>query len=352
MRVLDLFSGIGGFSLGLERAGMKTVAFCEYDKKAQLVLKKHWPDVPIFNDIKELTNDILAHTLSTDGRYRPNAEDSSNKDRSSSSVRGESLQSKDRETCSDNFKQGGTHEGVLENTGRTLQQRSQLGGKDENETREGTANQHQRSSETSSIDLICGGFPCQPWSGAGKGKGHTDDRDLWPEMLRVIREVKPRWVLGENVQGFVNKEMGLRRTITDLEGEGYQIRTFIIPACGVKAPHQRYRVWIVGYNHINSFPDEFEITRESMAYSKCQRQQGQGEYEQPCNTEADSQRQASGVDDGSEGWEGHWDIEPNVGRVAHGIPNRVDRLKQLGNSVVPQVVQQVGEAIMKAEYNE
>ena len=79
MKVLDLFSGIGGFSLGLERAGMQTVAFCEYDKKAQLVLKKHWPDVPIFNDIKELTNDILAHTLSTDGRYRSNAKDSINK---------------------------------------------------------------------------------------------------------------------------------------------------------------------------------------------------------------------------------------------------------------------------------
>ena len=291
MKVLDLFSGIGGFSLGLERAGMQTVAFCEYDKKAQLVLKKHWPDVPIFNDIKELTNDILAHTLSTDGRYRPNAEDSSNKDRSSSSVRGESLQSKDRETCSDDFKQGST------------------------------------------IDLICGGFPCQPWSGAGKGKGHTDDRDLWPEMLRVIREVKPRWVLGENVQGFVNKEMGLRRTVSDLEGEGYQVRTFVIPACGVKAPHQRYRVWIVGY-------------------AKCQRQQGQGKHERSSSTTESGSWQTSWVNDGCKEGEGHWDIEPSVGRVAHGIPNRVDRLKQLGNSVVPQVVQQVGEAIMAADKEE
>ena len=314
MKVLDLFSGIGGFSLGLERAGMQTVAFCEYDKKAQLVLKKHWPDVPIFNDIKELTNDILAHTLSTDGRYRSNAKDSSNKDRSSSSVRGEGVQSKDRETCSDNFKQGGTHEGVLENTGRTLQQRSQLGGKDENETREGTANQPERSSETPAIDLICGGFPCQPWSGAGKGKGHTDDRDLWPEMLRIIREVKPRWELGENVQGFINKEMGLRRTVSDLEGEGYQVRTFVIPACGVKAPHQRYRVWIIG-------------RKRDVAHSK-------------------------GKGSGSRGITDFWDIEPNVGRVANGVPNRVDRLKQLGNSVVPQVVQQVGEAIMAADKEE
>ena len=340
MKVLDLFSGIGGFSLGLERAGMQTVAFCEYDKKAQLVLKKHWPDVPIFDDIKELTNDILAHTLSTDGRYRSNAKDSSNKDRSSSSVRGEGVQSKDRETCSDNFKQGGTHEGVLENTGRTLQQRSQLGGKDENETREGTANQHQRSSETSSIDLICGGFPCQPWSGAGKGKGHTDDRDLWPEMLRVIREVKPRWVLGENVQGFINKEMGLRRTVSDLEGEGYQVRTFVIPACGVNAPHQRYRVWIIGRKRDVANPNNPRDRTSKHENFKDREKADQRRGKQPLNQFGRHSKNENG---------GNWDIESRVGRVAHGVPGRVDRLKQLGNAVVPQIVQQIGEAIMEAE---
>ena len=245
MRVLDLFSGIGGFSLGLERAGMETVAFCEFDKKAQLVLKKHWPDVPIFDDIKELTL-----------------------------------------------------ERILENTGRTLQQR---------------------------VSLVCGGFPCQPWSAAGKQQGHQDSkgRDLWPEMLRVIREVKPRWVIAENVAGFINKELGLPRTIADLEGEGYETRTFNIPACGVEAPHQRYRVWIV-------------------AHSKCQRQQG-GEYEE-------QPRHKKGLPErgGSRG-ESQWAVEPSVGRVAHGVPGRVDRLKQLGNAVVPQIVQQIGEAIMEAE---
>ena len=177
MKVLDLFSGIGGFSLALDRCGMQTVAFCEADLFCTKILNKHWPDVPVYPDIRKL-----------------------------------------------NGKEIGT------------------------------------------VDLVCGGFPCQPWSGAGKGKGHTDDRDLWPEMLRVVREVKPRWVLAENVQGFVNKEMGLRRTVSDLEGEDYEVRVFTIPACGVKAPHQRYRVWIVGYSKHNGSL----VTKKSRGCSETQ----------------------------------------------------------------------------------
>ena len=127
VKVLDLFSGIGGFSLGLERAGpFQTVAFCEQDKFCQAVLRKHWPDVPIYDDVRTIPTDRL----------------------------------------------GGT-------------------------------------------DLICGGFPCQPWSVAGEQRGAEDDRNLWPEMLRIIEAVQSRWIIGENVRGFVNEPMGLQRSLSD-----------------------------------------------------------------------------------------------------------------------------------------
>lgn len=103
-----------------------------------------------------------------------------------------------------------------------------------------------RGDELEPVDLICGGFPCQPFSQVGKQRGKEDDRYLWPEMLRVIREVRPRWVLGENVAGIVR--MALDTVLSDLESEGYSAQTFIIPACAVGAPHRRDRVWIVGHS--------------------------------------------------------------------------------------------------------
>jgi DNA (cytosine-5)-methyltransferase 1 len=163
MRVLDLFSGIGGFSLGLERAGMRTVAFCEVDKFCQQVLKKHWPDVPIHDDITQL-----------DGKQYAGA-----------------------------------------------------------------------------IDLVCGGFPCQPFSVAGKQKGKNDNRYLWPEMLRIVSEAKPTWFIGENVPGIIN--MALEQVCVDLEAQGYEVQTLIIPACAVDAPHRRNRIWIVAYSKYNGW---------------------------------------------------------------------------------------------------
>ncbi len=163
LRVLDLFSGIGGFSLGLERTGgFETVAFCEIEPFPRKVLAKHWPGIPIFNDVRELRGD-----------------------------------------------------------------------------------------DVGSVDVICGGFSCQPWSAAGKQGGTEDDRDLWPAMLRVIANIRPRWVIGENVGGFVSNPLGLDRSLSDLEAEGYSVRTFVIPACAVDAPHRRSRCWIVAHRNTN-----------------------------------------------------------------------------------------------------
>lgn len=100
------------------------------------------------------------------------------------------------------------------------------------------------------VDVLSGGFPCQPFSTAGKRKGTSDDRYLWPEMLRAIHEIRPRWVVGENVRGIISWQKGLvfEQMHTDLEAEGYEVQAFVLPACGVGAPHQRYRTWIVAYN--------------------------------------------------------------------------------------------------------
>ena len=157
MRLLDLFSGIGGFSYAAETliGGYETVAFCEMDEFCQKVLKKHWPQVPIFDDVRTLDATRL-------GR----------------------------------------------------------------------------------IDIVTGGYPCQPFSQAGRRQGEEDERHLWPEMLRIIKSCQPRYVLAENVAGHVT--MGLDQVLTDLEDQGYTTRPIIVPACAKNAPHRRDRVWIIG----------------------------------------------------------------------------------------------------------
>ena len=166
LKILDLFSGLGGFSLGLERTGsFKTIAFCDNDKYSKLVLQKHWKGVKIYNDVKEITKEKFI----ADGIQFP--------------------------------------------------------------------------------DIITGGFPCQPFSVAGKQAGTDDDRHLWPVMFRIIQEFTPRWVIGENVKGLTNIQDGVvfETVCTDLEGEGYEVRTFNIPAAGVGAPHRRERLWIIAH---------------------------------------------------------------------------------------------------------
>ena len=322
IRPRDLFSGIGGFSLGLERAGpIRTVAFCEQDTYAQRVLKKHWPEVPIYDDVR---------TIDTDGLGR--------------------------------------------------------------------------------IDLICGGFPCQPWSVAGQQRGAEDDRDLWPSMVALIEDLRPQWVIGENVRGFINQPMGLQRSLSDLESIGYSAVPFIIPACAVDAPHRRDRVWIVARNTNSGNVRKIQqVCAENVESSRICK--GTGASTTQDDTDADGQSEPDGTQhekpiladaDNTDGRRGaqrrqsgngepllhgevgatvadasrqglsipqretaprtparqdnvgrtatecrRWLSEPNVGRVAHGVSSRVDRLKCLGNAVVPQVVEQIGRAILE-----
>jgi len=311
MKVLDLFSGIGGFSLGLEWAGMSTVAFCERDPYCTTILNKHWPDTPVHSDVRNLD------------------------------------------------------------------------GKD----------------YADSIDLVAGGFPCQPFSVAGNRRGSDDDRHLWPEMLRIIQEAKPRWVIGENVFGLIN--MALDDVQADLEREHYEVRKFVLPAVAVDAHHRRDRIFIIAYrdptlahSHGEGQLQQEGFEREVGRWSGDSGEQGShvadahGEGLQRHGQEHQlrgfgQEGQAGGSGDvaytngargevgvsGQESWqEGHsgeshhqgdqqlrrsprgeWPAEPRVGRVADGIPNRVDRIRGLGNAVVPQLIQAIGELVLAAD---
>ena len=412
LKILDLFSGLGGFSLGLERTGRyKTVAFCEIDKYCTLLLQKHWKGVKIYNDVKKIT------------------------------------------------KEGFEADGI------------------------------------ESPDIITGGFPCQPFSVAGKQKGTSDDRHLWPEMFRIIKAFKPRFVIGENVPGIVNIQDGVvfETVCTDLESQGYEVQPFNIPAAAVGAPHQRKRIWIIatladsvsnderreisrsdeekgrvqeehrskdsasgifsrtseirksnnGYEAMENSgrtlqqgssireKNEDEVGKENanqhqrsssssesnvadtdtrlsdgqkkelqsrgqasissregedvanaksissdgreigqhseesrekgkigievggvssdrqkLANTDSERLEGLGQSRSQFN-ETSSSTSSSEERQGQVG-QGWWEFEPNVGRVAHGVPGRVHRLKALGNSIVPQIAEEIGRAIIKA----
>jgi DNA (cytosine-5)-methyltransferase 1 len=310
MRVLDLFSGIGGFSIGLEKAGFETVAFCEIDKKARAVLKKHWPDVQIFEDVSQLTKEKL------------------------------------------------DEHGI-------------------------------------SVDVICGGFPCQDISVAGRGAGLEGQRSgLWYEYHRLIKELTPQWVIIENVSAL--RSRGLDAVLRSLFEIGYDAEWHCIPASAVGAPHRRDRVWVVGYPCCQreyllfdggssqgiktpSSAGEIHVSNsggcEHVAYSASERlsERGQprgqksgtetltgmvsesercGSFTNALRAGLERQWEVSGgvepeqQDTGNTRW---WAVEPDVGRVAYGVRGRVDRLKQLGNAVVPQIPELIGKAIMSVE---
>ena len=210
------------------------------------------------------------------------------------------------------------------------------------------------------VTLLTGGFPCQPYSQAGKRRGEDDDRALGGEMVRVISEARPTWALGENVAGF--ETLGLGGMLSDLEGLGYAVQTFRIPAVAVDARHQRDRIWIVA--HANNTGNRTSANGANEDRSK----ENQGRQIQPQPKPSGSSEdvahsnsldvQGRGADGDKEGRQGShqgssglcgggakWDAEPDVGRVAHGIPNRVDRLKGLGNAIVPQVAYEIIKAM-------
>jgi DNA (cytosine-5)-methyltransferase 1 len=310
VNVLSLFSGIGAFDLGLSRAGMHTVALCESDPFCHRVLAKHWPRVPCYDDVRTLT----AERLAADGI---------------------------------------------------------------------------------SVDVICGGFPCQPHSVAGKRGASSDDRDLWPEFARLIREIRPRWVLAENVPGLRSSESGryFGGILRDLAGAGYNAEWTSISAADVGAPHRRERVWIVAYparlqpgrpqqrperqrtglggepvdvadatlggpRRGRDGPDTLSLFGGAgdMAHATCEQpyrgRDGRPGW-RPELTDRSGWLAQSGLggeaDGPSPGMDGPWGPgwEDGVPRVARGVPNRVSRLKALGNSLVPQIPEMLGRAIME-----
>jgi DNA (cytosine-5)-methyltransferase 1 len=242
VNVLDLFSGIGGFSLGLERAGMTTVAFCEIDPFCRRVLAKHWPDVPIYEDVRT----VSARRLRADGI---------------------------------------------------------------------------------DVDVICGGFPCQDISHAGKGAGLAGERSgLWREFARIVGKVRPRYVIVENVAALLGRGMG--DVLGDLAALGYDVEWHCIPAAAVGAPHRRDRVWIVAADAARFRVEGHGADRQQVAL-------------------APTLARLLGRDDAGDHWR-EWTAESPLRGVDDGVPARLDRprLQALGNAVVPQIVELIGRAIL------
>ena len=234
------------------------------------------------------------------------------------------------------------------------------------------------------IDLVCGGFPCQPYSSAGKRLGTEDERHLWPEMLRVIREVAPRWVVGENVHGLLtwNGGLVLNEVLTDLEAADYTaLPPFVLPACGINAPHRRNRVWIIAHaKEIGS--NRGAVTRQRCTDGKwtdCARVANDGNNVWPetepipqfrgstrpvsnanqnepgtLGTVQGGQNAQRGRDSEIIGWD-EWTTEPPILRVDDGLPYRLDaparnaRIGAMGNAIVPEVAYQIFKTIQHTE---
>ena len=314
LKLLDLFSGIGGFSLGFESTGyFETIGFVEKDKFCQKVLKKNFNNIPIESEVRN--------------------------------VKGKKYKA----------------------------------------------------------DIITGGFPCQPFSVAGKRRGTEDDRYLWDETIRVIKECKPRWFIGENVEGIINISQGkvLQQIQKDLEAESFEVQCLVIPASGLGAWHQRKRVWIIGHNLSNPNSRNVEARREGQR-GICKESKGQRssnnatsfrktlsnsnsrlsireneEIQARGNTINSSSKYVSNTN--SKGFQRRsistnmenkqrqvitersiekqqtwWEAQSSVCGVPDGISYELDkdrknRIKSLGNSIVPLIARELALAIMKAE---
>ena len=195
------------------------------------------------------------------------------------------------------------------------------------------------------VDIVTGGYPCQPFSVAGQRGGEDDDRHLWPEMLRTIKATEPRYVVGENVAGHIT--MGLDQVLFDLEAIGYTVRTFVIPACAVDARHRRDRVWIIADSNSERVRQKQELGSECEDKTKSG---DDGETRNVAYTNITLGKGNECAERGKEKRANHiehrrWPAEPSICRVAHGIPNRSHRLRGLGNAIVPQVAEVIFGAI-------
>ena len=265
MRGLSLFSGIGGLDLAFEAAGGTVAAMCEIEPYCRKVLQKHWPDVPLFEDVRRL-----------------------------------------------------------------------------------------RAEDVGTVDIIYGGFPCQPFSVAGNQKGRDDDRYLWPEFSRLVGELRPLWVVGENVPGILH--LAADDVCADLEHKGYEVGIWDYEAAAVGAPHRRERFFFVahagrgmftrgavkrafrGEHETGAAPDAKRPSGAPVPDAKSKRREEQQELSISLQKRISAISCLCG-----------WEPEPGVGRVANGIPNRVDRLRALGNAVVPKQAYPIFGAIMKME---
>jgi DNA (cytosine-5)-methyltransferase 1 len=328
MRHLDLFSGIGGFALAARWVWgdeYENVGFCDNNKFCQAIIKKNFSHAKIYGDIRELSLQRLIADADRGGQFHAESQ-------KFASQEGEQAQ--------------------------------------------------REPAASYKLDLLTGGFPCQPFSFAGKRRGESDDRYLWPEMLRIIRETRPRWIIGENVAGIIS--MALDQVLADLEDENYEIQPFVVPACAVEAPHRRDRVWIIAHdasdtcgkrNHRRGvykdrgaqkrvFLPPFQDDRGSArcqiepdhaapsgnpADAKSARQQGwlYGPREikfwgdRAGATWLEAAAALCGMDDGlSAKLDG---VELTAAKY------RVERVKSLGNAIVPQVAAEVLKGIKRTE---
>jgi DNA (cytosine-5)-methyltransferase 1 len=297
---IDLFSGIGGFAYAIDQVYEKEKIkhiFCDSDKFCQKVLAKHWPESKIYGDIREITADS------------PDT---------------------------------------------------------------GIKGMRKRKDE---VFLLTGGFPCQPFSQAGKRKGTDDDRYLWPEMLRVIQLTKPQWVIAENVRGLLTQQGGLvfEQVCLDLEASDYEVQPFIIPAVAVNAPHRRDRVWIVAYKQSKGLSGGRETGSEIKKRNARRRRFTNNDKDvadtkytglERRNDTTTKYRKDKGVQFGTENWKQNWlEVATELCGVDDGLPakldgfelskarHRVERLKSLGNAIVPQVAVEIIKAIKESEKN-
>tara|TARA_R110000803_G_C11989469_1_gene321842 strand:+ start:6207 stop:7142 length:936 start_codon:yes stop_codon:yes gene_type:complete len=301
LKVLDLFSGIGGFSLGLERAGMRTIAFCEIDKHCHKVLNKHWPHTKIFTDVKKL------------------------KFNESSAL----------------FEKGSFDDGIM----------------------------------TMGIDVVCGGFPCQDISTAGKKKGFKHDgkrtrSGLWEEFKRIIKEVKPRYAIIENVANL--RSIGLNQVVKDLWSIGYMCEWHIISARSVGACHLRERIWIIAYP-VNEGLQRHGRKEECGKLSEENREKQ--EYRGPKPGSSSTSEQLQTTDSNMPRfWKAHaseeaslrwWsettaglsdrrEVESMLCGVDDGLSGELDkaraeRVKQVGNTVHPLIPELIGKMILEYE---